>query len=111
MVRIIAQYLVTGNTRSNLCLKRLLWTLVRTAQCQTRVVASDTLTAFSYTVKRVLSFYSKEEKKRTDNRLMHVTVKWTDNRLMHVKSIAECSRGAFCSTFDLHLDAIWISEL
>ena len=26
----------------------------------------------------------------------------TDYRLMHVKSIAECSLGAFCNTFDLH---------
>ena len=25
----------------------------------------------------------------------------TDYRLMHVKSIAECSPGAFCNTFDL----------
>ena len=24
----------------------------------------------------------------------------TDTRLMQVKSIAECSRGAFCNTFD-----------
>ena len=26
----------------------------------------------------------------------------TGNRLIQVKSIAECSRGAFCNTFDLH---------
>ena len=26
----------------------------------------------------------------------------TNNNLMKVKSIAECSRGAFCTTFDLH---------
>ena len=26
----------------------------------------------------------------------------TDTRLLQVKSIAECSRGAFCNTFDLH---------
>ena len=26
----------------------------------------------------------------------------TDNRLMHVKSIAECSKRAFCNTSDLH---------
>ena len=35
----------------------------------------------------------------------------TDNHLMQVKSIAECSRGAFCSTFDLHLDTKWLSGL
>ena len=26
----------------------------------------------------------------------------TDNRLMQVKSIAECSKRAFCNTFDRH---------
>ena len=26
----------------------------------------------------------------------------TENHLMQVKSIAECSEGGFCNTFDLH---------
>ena len=55
------------------------------------------------TVKPVLSGHSKEDKK---NRFFK-----TDNRLMQVKSNAECSHGAFCSTFDLHSDTKWLSDL
>ena len=35
----------------------------------------------------------------------------THYRVMHVKSIAECSFGAFCSTFDLHYDIKWPSDI
>ena len=45
------------------------------------------------TVKPVLSGHSKRRPK---------LVYKTDYRLMQVKSIAECSKGAFCNTFDLH---------
>ena len=41
------------------------------------------------TVKPVLRGHSKEDPK--------------NSRIMQLKSIAECSHGAFCSTFDLHL--------
>ena len=33
----------------------------------------------------------------------------TDYRMMQVKSIAECSQGAFCNTFDLHLVPICLN--
>ena len=45
------------------------------------------------TVKPVLSGHSKIDKKLTSK---------TDYRLMQVKSIAECSKRAFCNSFDLH---------
>ena len=35
----------------------------------------------------------------------------TNNHLMQVKSIAECSRGAFCNTFDLHSATICHKDL
>ena len=35
----------------------------------------------------------------------------TDFRIMQVKSIAECSNGAFCNTFDLHLALICLNDL
>ena len=47
----------------------------------------------SYTVKPVLSEHSKIDKTK---------VLKTNGSLMKVKSIAECSLGAFCNTFDLH---------
>ena len=46
-----------------------------------------------YTVKPVLSGKSKIGKAK---------VLKTDGSLMQVESIAECSLGAFCNTFDLH---------
>ena len=46
-----------------------------------------------YTVKPVLSGNSKRRPK---------LVFKTDNGLMQVKRIAECSKRAFCNTFDLH---------
>ena len=46
----------------------------------------------SKTVKPVISCHSKIEKK----------VLKTNGSLMKVESIAECSLGAFCNTFDLH---------
>ena len=46
-----------------------------------------------YTVKPVFSGHSKRRPK---------LVCKTDCRLMQVKSIAECSKRAFCNTFDLH---------
>ena len=45
------------------------------------------------TVKPVLSGYSKIDKTK---------VLKTNGSLMKVESIAECSLGAFCNTFDLH---------
>ena len=44
-------------------------------------------------VKRVLSGHSKRRPKMFFK---------TDYHLMQVKSIAECSKRAFCNTFDLH---------
>ena len=46
-----------------------------------------------YTVKPVLSGHSKIDKTK---------VLKTNGSLMKVESIAECSLGAFCNTFDLH---------
>ena len=46
-----------------------------------------------YTVKPVLSGHSKTDKTK---------VLKTNGNLMKVESIAECSLGAFCYTFDLH---------
>ena len=46
-----------------------------------------------YTVKPVLSGHSKIDKTK---------VLKTKSSLMEVKSIAECSKRAFCNTFDLH---------
>ena len=34
----------------------------------------------------------------------------TNDSLMKVKSIAECSPGAFCNTFDLHLGQIGLKN-
>ena len=45
------------------------------------------------TVKPVLSSHSKKDQK---------LVFKTDYSLMEVKNIAECSKRAFCNTFDLH---------
>ena len=45
-------------------------------------------------VKSVLSGHSKIDKTKVLN---------TNGSLMKVKSIAECSLGAFCNSFDLHL--------
>ena len=45
------------------------------------------------TVKSVLSGHSKRRQKLDFK---------TEYRLMHVKSIAECSKRAFCNTFDIH---------
>ena len=47
----------------------------------------------SHTVKPVLSGHSKIDKTK---------VLKTNGSLMKVESIAECSLGAFCNTFDLH---------
>ena len=51
------------------------------------------LKSIKYTVKPVLSDHPKEDQK---------LVFKTDYRLMQIKSIAECSKRAFCNTFDLH---------
>ena len=48
---------------------------------------------FLNTVKPVLSGHSKIDKTK---------VLKTNGSLMKVESIAECSLGAFCNTFDLH---------
>ena len=66
-------------------------------QCLISVVFSshsDLLNCFLfYTVKPVLSGHSKMDKTK---------VLKTNGSLMKVESIAECSLGAFCNTFDLH---------
>ena len=46
-----------------------------------------------YTVKPVLSGHSKIDKTKVFKK---------NGSLMKVESIAECSLGAFCNTFDLH---------
>ena len=53
------------------------------------------------TVKPVLSGHSKIEK---------TNVIMTNGSLMKVESIAECSLGAFCNTFDLHLVIIGLKN-
>ena len=47
-----------------------------------------------FTVKPVLSGHTKIDRTK---------VVKTNGSLMEVKSIVECSLGAFCNTFDLHL--------
>ena len=51
------------------------------------------LLLLSNTVKPVLSGQSKIDKTK---------ILKTDGSFMQVESIAECSLGAFCNTFDLH---------
>ena len=53
------------------------------------------------TVKHVLSGHSKIDK---------TNVLKTNDSLMKVESIAECSLGAFCNTFDLHLAIIGLEN-
>ena len=50
------------------------------------------INGYENTVKHVVSGHSKDPN----------CVFKTENRLMQVKSIAECSGGAFCNSFDLH---------
>ena len=54
-----------------------------------------------YTVKPVLRDHLKIDKTK---------VSTTDGSLMQVKSIAECSKRAFCNTFDLHLAIIGLEN-
>ena len=58
-------------------------------------------TIINTTVKLVLSRYSKIDKTK---------VFMANGSLMKVKSIAECSIGAFCNTFDLHLAIIGLEK-
>ena len=53
------------------------------------------------TVKPVLSGHLKKDKTK---------ILMTNGSLMKVESIAECSLGAFCNTFDLHLTIIGIEN-
>ena len=53
----------------------------------------------------LLIIYSKTCLKRPLKKKTKMGFK-TDYRLMQVKSIAECSKRAFCNTFDLHLATI-----
>ena len=62
-------------------------------QLLTKSMYTLSTTEESSTVKPVLSGHSKTSKTK---------VLKTDGSLMHVQSIAECSHGIFCSTFDLH---------
>ena len=59
-----------------------------------------------------LIVFSKTRLKRPLNkRQKNVCFIKTDYRIMQVKSIAECSQGAFCNTFDLHLALICLNDL
>ena len=58
-----------------------------------RIGRCQLFNCFKNTVKPVLSGYSKIDKTKV--------LKINDS-LMKVESIAECSLGAFCNTFDLH---------
>ena len=58
--------------------------------CLCRIKSAD---FNKYTVKPVLSDHSKRRPKLAFK---------TNHRLMKVKSIAECSKRAFCNTFDFH---------
>ena len=58
-----------------------------------RILILSDLGQFRIHVKPVLSGHSKIAKTK---------VLKTNGCLMKVKSIAECSLGAFCNTFDLH---------
>ena len=53
------------------------------------------------TLKPVLSGHSKIDK---------IKILTTNGSLMKVESIAECSLGAFCNTFDLHLAMIGLKN-
>ena len=53
----------------------------------------DSVIELTSTVKPVLSSHSKIDK---------TNVSKTNGSLMKIKSIAECSLGAFCNTFDIH---------
>ena len=64
------------------------WYLEKDGECQ-----SSPYSFILYTVKPVLSDHSKIDKTK---------VLKTNGSLMKVESIAECSLGAFCNTFDLH---------
>ena len=65
-------------------------TLVKMQHCWKSHVAAQIV---PITVKPVLGGHSKRRPK---------LVFKTDYRLMQVKRIAECSKRAFCNTFDLH---------
>ena len=56
-------------------------------------VTEGTILVIAFTVISVLSGHSKIDKTK---------VLKANGSLMKVKSIAECSLGAFCNTFDLH---------
>ena len=64
-------------------------------------VITAILIYFQYTVESVLSGHSKIEKTKVFK---------TNGSLMKVESIAECSLGAFCNTFDLHKAIISIEK-
>ena len=65
-----------------------------------RAVTQHLSNAFRYyTVKPVLSGHSKENPIQIS---IQTCVFKIDYHLMPVQSIAECSVGAFCNTFDLH---------
>ena len=59
----------------------------------TILLMSAFMISFVLTIKPVLSGYSKIDK----TKILKI-----NGSLMKVESIAECSLGAFCNTFDLH---------
>ena len=59
-----------------------------------------------------LIVYSKTCLQRPLNKIQKIVCFFkTDYGIMQVKSIAECSQGAFCNTFDLHLAPICLNYL
>ena len=57
-----------------------------------------------------LIVYSKTGLKTQQRQKIFCFIK-TDYHIMQVKSIAECSQGAFCNTFYLHLALICLNDL
>ena len=65
-------------------------------------VESKVKVIYTYAVKPVLSGHSKIDKTK---------ILMTNGGLMKVESIAECSIGAFCYTFDLHYAIIGLKTI
>ena len=64
---------------------------------------SSGMKGMNYRLRFPLFLYSKACLKRPlKNRQNKINVLKTNGILMKVESIAECSLGAFCNTFDLH---------
>ena len=75
-----------------ICILDILSDLDLKRECSMKLT-EDFIVKIENKVKLVLSSHSKIDKTK---------VLKTDGCLMQVESIAECSLGAFCNTFDLH---------